>query len=223
MATLTLGTIKSLIRDVLNESSTTMLIDTELTSVINDGYKDVATKALSYEYKITKTNIAAEKIISLKAEDPVVIRVNFVEYKSGTTEGGQGLMEILPQAIGYIPVSGSTPQYWFQWGDMLVIEPVPDAATYDLALYASCYPTPALSSSTDTLDDLPEEFHECVYFFALAYSALKLRRWGDAALAYNQYIATVQRHKAEYIAKHPDTRITHDLPDSVILQEVNRG
>lgn len=212
MSTLTLSTIRSLVRSNLNEASTTMITDAELNAIINDGYVDTSFKGLCYETKITKDNIAAEKIISLRGS--YVIKVNYVEYKLGSTEGGRGLLQVLPQVVGYVPVSGSAPQYWFQWGDYLVIEPVPDVATYDLAVYAACYPSTVLSADGD-LPLLPPEFHECILEYAMAFSAIKLRRWADFAALYNRYITSVQMRRQEFIKKSPDPRATHDLPDVV--------
>jgi len=226
MGTLSLVTIRNLIRSDLNESSTSLLSDTELNSLVNDGYKDVAVKGLCYELEVTFSNILAEKIIPLVFGTNRIIRVNYVEYKSGTTDGGWGMLAMLPQATGHTPAAfvnatnqTGTPQYWFQWGDYLKIDPIPDVTTYDLKVFASSYPTPALSADADLCADLPVEFHECVYLFALAFAALKLKRWGDAANAYNRYIMEVQRKRNEYVMKYPDGRFPHELPDNVTMEE----
>ena len=230
MGTLTLSTIRSLIRSDLNESSTTLLSNTELNSLVNDGYKDTAVKGLCYEKKITFSNIATQKIIALDFATNRILRVNYVEYKSGSTEGGWGLVGILPQAIGhcdleYVNVTNGTgtPQFWYQWGDYLVIEPLPDVNSYDLEVYASCYPDAVVSSDSGLLTYLPVEFHECAYLFALSFAALKLKRWGDAANAYNRYIVEVQRKRNEYIMKYPDGRFDHELPDNVTMEAQQRG
>lgn len=219
MGTLTLATIRNLVRTDLNESTTTMLSAAELNSIINDGYKDVAVKGLCYENKITMDNIAIGKIVSLRDQSPKVIRVNYVEYKSGTTQGGVGMLAALPQAFGYAPTNTSVPHYWFQWGQDLVIDPIPDAATYDLAIYAACLPSTVLSADADTCSVLPLEFHECVYLFTVAFAALKLRRWADSAMFYNKYIISVQQKRAEYVMKYPDGRLSHELPDNVSMQQ----
>ena len=218
MATLTLSTIRSLIRSELNESTTTALTDTELNSIINDGYKDVSAKGLCYENKIAFNNIAAQKIVPLVFATNHILRVNYVEYKSGTTQGGWGMMRVVPQTIGHMKIDGSTPQYWYQWGDYLYVEPVPDVATYDLEVYASCYPAAVLSGDSDTPTNLPSEFHESVYLFAVAFAAFKLKRWGDAANAYNRYIIDIQRKRNEYVTKYPDGRFAHELPDHVTME-----
>lgn len=215
--TLTLATIRNLVRNALNEGGTAKISDTELNAVINDGYKDTCVKSLGYEYTITKTNIAAERFLSLRAESPRVVRVNYVEYKIGTY-GGKGLVKINPLAVGYAALNGSAPQYWFQWGDMLVIEPTPDVATYDLNIYASCYPSTVLSADGDLPSALPPELHERLFWFALAFSALKLRRWSVVAAAYNKYIDDVQRFRAEFIAKIADARRSHEIPQAVTME-----
>ncbi len=219
MSTLTLATIRTLLRSDLNESSTTILTDTELNSIINDGYKDTAVKALCYENKIAFDNIATtQKIVPLLPGTNHIIRVNFVEYKYSTTEGGLGILSVMPQTVGRSTINNNTPQYWFKWGDYLVVEPVTDAATYDLAVYAACYPAAVMSADNDKPDSLPVEFHEDVYFFALAFAALKLKRWGDAGNVYNKYIMDVQRKRQEYIMKYPEGRFVHQLPDNVTME-----
>src|SRR3989338_6128358 len=161
MSTLTLAVIRSLVRSDLNESGTTILSDTELNAIINDGMKDVAVKGLCYENKIAFDNIATtQKIVPLLQATNHILRVNFVEYKTGTTEGGLGMLGVLPQTIGHSTINGNTPQYWFQWGDFLIVEPITDAATYDLAVYATCYPAAVLSADGEIPSSLPVEFHE---------------------------------------------------------------
>lgn len=220
MGTLSLATIRNLVRSGLNETTTTILSDTELNSIANDGYKDTAVKGLCYENKIAFNNIASgQKIVDLVFATNHIIRVNYVEYKTGTTEGGLGMLCALPPSFGHSKVDASVPQYWFQWGQSLVIEPLPDVATYDLAVYASCLPAAVLSADADLPVGLPVEFHECVFFFTLAFAALKLRRWSDAANAYNQYIMELQQKRSEYIMKYPDGRLTLELPDSVSMEE----
>ncbi len=223
MGTLTVSKVISMVRTDLNESSTTLLSDAEITIIINDGAKDICAKALCYENKITKDNIAAEKIVSLVGNN--VIRVNYVEYKSGATTGGQGMICALPQTYGHTPINTNVPQYWYQWGQYIVLDPVPDAATYDLEIYAACYPSTVLVATSADIpaSNLPAEFHEDIYYFTLAFSALKLRRWADAANAYNKYIMDIQRKRQEYIMKYVDGRLSQQMPDNVTMEAAGRG
>ncbi len=221
MATMTLTIIRSLVRSDLNESSTAILSNTELNAIANDGYKDVAAKGLGYENKIAFTNIPASvRLVPLAGNN--VVRVNYVEYDLGAS-GCLGMLKILPQALGHISIGdANTPQYWFQWGDFVVVEPLPDVATYDINVYASCYPAAVMTNDNDTPSSLPAEFHEDVYFFTLAYAALKLKRWADAATAYNRYIDSVQRKRFEYILKYADSYSIHQLPNSVTVAPLNK-
>jgi len=77
-----------------------------------------------------------------------------------------------------------------------------------------------MSADGDLPSSIPVEFHECILYFTIFAAALKLKRWSDAANAYNKYIADIQMKRAEYVMKYPDGRISHWIPDSV---EEKRG
>ncbi len=203
-----LSTIRSLARSALKDE--TVLTDAELTALANLGCLDAAVKGLCYETRISVPNIpAGVSLVPLTN----TIRVNYVAYVSGSTE--KGMLPVMPEAFGGYHYNGAAPQIWFPWGDAIVIGPVPDAATYDLAVYAACYPSTAMSADADTPEDLPEEFHACVEMLVEAFGCLKLRRWGDFAARYNRYIAEVQARKFEYALKRPDARAAGAVPDAV--------
>jgi hypothetical protein len=209
----TVGDIITLVKDTLNEPDTTSLTATEFLALVNDGYNDVATKGQCYERRITLNNIASgQSFINLYSY--YVFKVNYVEYYTAN----KGIVCVLPNAIGYMGIPDNTPQYWFQWGNVLVVEPLPDVSTYELYVYASCYPPSAITLTTSTLDYLPEEFHECVFDYVLAFACLKLKRWGDFVFFYNKYIETLQIKKAEYIKNAPDMRVYHMVPDNVVVK-----
>jgi hypothetical protein len=90
-------------------------------------------------------------------------------------------------------------------------------ATYDLNVYAACYPAAVLSADGDLPSSVPVEFHECISLYALSFACLKLRRWGEAAANYNRYITSVQSKRYEYIFKKPEESGYHDLPASVVI------
>ena len=216
MSTLTLKNIRDLVRSGLNEPSTTAITDTELNSIINDGYINVAVKGLCYEDKIAVTSIPSSiDIISLLSYN--IVRVNYVEYNLGTS--ALGMTCVLPQAIGHIPLDGNSPQYWFQWGYYLKIEPMPATATYSLNLFASCYPTTAMLADDDTPSLIPSEFHECVYLYAMTFSCFKLRRWEDAIMNYNRFTESVQIKRLEYVSKFAEVRAVQDVPKTVTVRK----
>lgn len=214
MGLLTLTLIRAIVRRNLDLASVTPISDTELNAIINDGYRDVCVKSLCYETKITQTNIPASiRYVPLMSSN--VIRVNYVEYDLSSS--CLGMQEVLPQTIGHTPADTSVPRYWFQWGDYLVIEPLPDVATYDLFIYASCLPSTDLSGDTDKPSAVPPELQDCIAIFATAFSALKLKRWAAFAYYYNKYIELVQLYKDEYITKYPEARSLQDIPNTVTI------
>ena len=222
MGTLDFTTINTLVRAALNETSTTVITDTEIGRIVNDGYKEVCAKTLCYEKLITIDNItSAVRLIPLHDyyTSSHTMRVVYVEYYRTTSDSpyGYGLPQVFPQTLGHMPIDTYVPQYWFQWGDFLVVETTPDVGTYDLYVYCSCYPT-AVLTGTDLPSCVPHELHESIFLFATAFSALKLKRWADAAVFYNKYIASIQPRKFEYVVKFPENRRFHDLPANVIME-----
>lgn len=216
MATLNRSVIRSLVRDGLNEQAATVLTDTELNAIIDDGCRDTAVKGLCREVTQTLTLTEGVKIYPEPTGSGVPCRTLYVEHD------GLGLICIPPQAVGFVAgnlsVAIGTPQFWFPWGEMIVLEPAPNAAAVSATtkLHSACYPAAALATDA-TVPDLPAEFHECVYLYTLAFCALKLRRWGDAAMAYNRYIADVQRKRFEYVFKVPDAKAAREIPDNVVM------
>jgi hypothetical protein len=212
MSILFLSTIRTLVRSSLNETSSTPITDTELNAIANDGYVNVAVKGLCYEEKISISNIP-DNIDLIPLSGYNIVRVNYIEYATNTPP--TGMICVNPQAIGHITIDTYYPQFWFQWGNYIKIEPLPDLSTYDLNLYTANYPSIAMVSDTDTPLFLPPEFHECVYLYTLAFSCFKLRRWDDAINNYNRYSESIQLKRMEYVSKFPEVRSIMDLPKNV--------
>lgn len=219
MASITISTITSIVRDNLNEQSTVILSDTEISNIIKDGYKDALAKLLCYEVSEALTLVDGQKIYPIPATYQVPFRVTYVESNS------KGLMEILPQIVGHLNPTDITsgkgiPLYWFQWGKNIIFEPTPNstAAGYTTNIYRACFPD---SAPTTVLTNLPAELDDCVADFATAYANFKLKRWGDAGLAYNRYIAGIQKRKFDYIIRPADPRTARQLPYQIV-QEIQQ-
>jgi hypothetical protein len=133
------------------------------------------------------------------------------------TQGAVGiksLLKIRPEACGYVTESGY-PQYWFQWGNRVVIEPVPDDV-YTLTLFTAGEPASELTSTDEP--NLPEEFQLSAVDFACYVLSLKLKKWEQAARFYNQYITNLKIRRKEYIEKKAEPRLLHHIPDNVNYQ-----
>jgi hypothetical protein len=215
MSTLTLTIARSMVRDAISEESTTILSDTELGNIINDGYKEVCIIGLAYE--ATKTFDLTEgcHIYTIPETTQVSAIVNYVEINS------RGILEQFPTQFGHngeVTAGKGVPIGWFQWGNLIVIDPPPNAtyagASYHtVTLYCSCYPA---AICTTTFESLPLEFQESIVEFGIAFSLFKLKRWGDAAIAYNKYIGNLQRKRFDYIEKLAEERTMTEIQRNTV-------
>ena len=123
-------------------------------------------------------------------------------------------LRITPHRLGHIPLHGETsPKYWFQWGNYIVIEPTPDA-TYDLNAYVSIYPSDQMSSDADE-PEIPKEFQEAIVPYIVMIAKLKDRKYQEAAIRYGEYISTLQSSIDKYIRRRPARVQDIRLPDLV--------
>lgn len=140
------------------------------------------------------------------------------DYTSLTTSTPiKTLLKVRPETFGHIAIKDYTPQYWCQWGDKVLVEPVPDAA-YSLKLYTSDYPTTQLTATTDYPTSLPGEFQPCIVDFACYAIALNLRKWGKASLYYNRYITNLKKRRNNYINRKVDQRRIRSIPNKVVYE-----
>lgn len=197
--------MESLIRTTLELPSQAHVSSAVILQAINDAYKDVAVKTFSIEREDSVNTVAGNGLVPFSGH-----RVTKVIYDTS----GQGLVEILPMMAGHTNISGSTPQYWFPWGDKVVIEPTPDAV-YPLTLFVSDYPDAELTLTTEYPTSLPDEFHPCIVDFVCYTVCLKLRKWRKASFYYNQYIQNLKKRKQEYMDRKAEKRAIHYIPNNV--------
>lgn len=126
-------------------------------------------------------------------------------------------LRVTPHHLGHISKRGETvPNYWFQWSNYVVIEPVPDA-TYNLNVYVSQSPSNQMSADGDA-PQISYEFQDAIVPFVVAMAKLKARKYGDAAMKYNEYISTVQSLIDKYIRRNPARIRDIRLPDLVVTK-----
>lgn len=213
-----LGEARDLVRGILNETTSTTLTNTILDAAINDGQIDVAVKGMCYNQYDTITVPAGERIFDLDTGT----------YSTGTytpikvlqvmrTDTDLGVPQILPHAMGFVPLTSDYAAGWFQWGRSLVIEPGPDTVDDDYTIYFTAYPTSVLSAAIAEMA-IPDEFHDTVVWFALSCACITLKRWTEAAAFYNKYIVDVQEKRNIYMMNNPDVRALHDIPERVVIE-----
>jgi len=124
------------------------------------------------------------------------------------------LLQTDPRAYGFTTIRSYSPQYWFQWGNYLAIEPVPDD-DYVINLFISDYPSSEMTLDDDTPSELPYEFWESIIDFALYVLSIKLERWDDVRSYYNNYVNNLRRRRMDYIKRKAEERMVHRFPDEV--------
>ena len=129
----------------------------------------------------------------------------------------KALQKVSPSTFGHMPINGTAPQFWCQWGNSIVIEPLPDAV-YVLSIFVSDFPVTELTAVTDYPSSLPDEFHPCIVDFALYIFSVKMKKWQQAAKYYNIYVRNLSTRKREYAMNHPDGRFAHELPENVTME-----
>ena len=109
---------------------------------------------------------------------------------------------ITPQHLGHIKLHEIiTPQYWFQWGNNIVIEPRP-TVEYDLNVYVSGYPSDQMSTDANE-PQIPTEFQKAIPYYAAMMAEFQAKRYTEFAFHYNLYISTIQTLMDSYIIRYP--------------------
>jgi len=126
----------------------------------------------------------------------------------------RALLKTSPLVYGHITVPDYTPRYWFQHGNRVIFEPVPDSA-YRMKLFIAAYPSAALIEEQDVPTEIPSEFRMCIVDFACYVLSLKLKRYAKAAEYYNKYINNLNMLRNEYIKRQAERKSIHEVPDSV--------
>lgn len=229
----TVGTLEDIIRTELNEYATTRISAAEVLAALNDAQLQVATRSLCIEKEILEVTVSGRNTVKsygirtnfvelISLDSAVVFTSDDVTFEDDDVEWNTiaaaadlkiGMQCILPTNIGSVPFNNKTyPEYWFNWGEYLVIEPVPDAR-YILKLYYSDYPA-KLTDDASVLE-VPKEFHQCVIDYTLYLLSIKLQRWTSVAIYYNKYITSLQMATVVYVRKFSDARASREIPKQI--------
>lgn len=240
----TVTNMEALVRSELDEATEYLVSTPELLAALNTAYKEVASRALCIEREGNVVTISGEPLVyvgdkqikhmSVVSLDGLVgfadtagvvftdtSDVEWTDPETLTALCKIGIPCITPSTVGssLLEDAGYWPQGWFQWGQFLYIQPVPDDR-YLLVLYLADNPDLALINGTDIPTDLPDEFQECIILFACYALCLKLRRWGLASAYYNRYVQLLMVKKAAFISHMPDPLYYKREPNKVILEKV---
>ncbi len=207
--------MQTALRDVLGEPTALKWTDAEIKRFLNDGQRHAAILTGCYETEVLITTTASSRVVPF-----VGYKVNAVEYQPGS--GNRvGLQGITPKMLGHIPLNGAAPQYYFQWGTDIILEPKPGATTYILNVHISQWPDYLMSDTTDE-PLIPAEFHPLILPKALSQAFLKVRRYRTAGNHYQEYIAEAQNLIDIHRMRRKDYEQEIRVPDTVAVQQPNQ-
>lgn len=197
----TVTNMESLIRSEMNETSQQAFTSAEILKAINDGCRDVAYKGMCIESEYTENTVVGCNLIDVGDK-----LIKYIE------SSGKGLMKITPAMIGHAKLDGVSPQFWFQWGRLVYIEPIPTTA---VTLTIRYYDSPAELFEGIDIPDIPEPLQPAIVYYAMFLLYLKLKKWGNAHRAYNVYAEMIMRCRRLYVDQEADGRFEHEIPTSI--------
>lgn len=123
-----LSDLESIVRTYLNESTVKFYLQNEIYKWLSYMSDEIAQKTFCIKRFLDTYTNANERLVEVKA-----IKVLYVEY---IPSSGRSIMlkQIDPLKLGNHPTKGSMPQFWYEYGTGIHIEPVPNAI-YALRLY----------------------------------------------------------------------------------------
>ena len=203
-----LSDLRTRVLTILNESATSsMFTSAVLNRFLNDAERDIAAKTGCLEHIDSLTTKASTRTVQFSG-----FKVKNLEYIP-TTGTRVGLPKITLKHFGRIPLSGTAPQYWTQWGGLILIEPVPDS-TYTLYASISDYPLTEMSSDMDE-PSVPSVYHEDLIWYAVSRCYMRKGRRDQGAYAYNRYIESIQLKKFSRTYPKQDDRVLTSIPEGV--------
>jgi len=125
--------LETRVRTYLNEATADFYSQVEIWRWLSLGVKDIAQRTLC-----VRRILDAQTASSTRAVSTNTYKVFHIEYIPAS---GRSVMlpKISPLQVGHKPLDGPTPQYWYEFGSTIAIEPLPDAI-YNLRLYVADIP-----------------------------------------------------------------------------------
>lgn len=203
-----LSDLRTRVLTITNEDSNSSIFTSAvLNRFLNDAERDIAAKTGCLEHIDSLATKASTRGVQFSG-----FKVKNLEYIP-TTGTRVGLPKITLKHFGRLPLTGTTPQYWTQWGGFVLIEPIP-TTVYTLYATISDYPLIEMSSDTDE-PSIPAVYHEDMVWYAVSRCYMRKGRREQGAYAYNRYIESIQLKK--FIRTYPkqDGRILTSIPEAV--------
>jgi hypothetical protein len=125
--------LEARVRTYLNEATANFYSQAEIWRWLSVAAKDIAQKTLCVRRILNAVTANATRNVATNC-----YKVLHVEYAPSSGRARM-LAKISPLQAGHYPTSGTAPQYWFEFGANIGIDPIPDGA-YNLRLYVADLP-----------------------------------------------------------------------------------
>ena len=170
------ATMITAVRSLLDESAQAFFLDTEITDWIAQATLDISTVSKSVEAGISFGMLLGQWFYALPADSIEVFHVVWDATK-------QALRKITPSMVGEDSpeVDGDRPLTWFEWGQRVYVNPVPDAAA------AGQNVTVFYARSTTDVTLLNDRYQLLAIKYATYMGKLKDKRYAEAAALYAEY------------------------------------
>lgn len=122
--------IETRVRTYLNEAVANFYTQAEIWKWISTAARDISEKALCVRRILT----SATGGNNVRRVTTNAYKVMHVEYVAATRT--KMLTKMDPLKLGHYPLNGTAPQGWYEYGNTIGIEPLPDAV-YSLRLYVA--------------------------------------------------------------------------------------
>jgi hypothetical protein len=178
--------------------------DTELLQWLNDGTLDIATRTQCLEDIETETLTANTSTYTLSNN---FIAIKSVIYKEAagsewTLQKGDLLGLTGTPSFGYQKNMTGAPKYWTQWGNTVIVYPIPDtgAASDTIDVYLVKRPAVVISSAAVLV---PAIYERALTLYVTSQALFKDSKFAKARNFMNEYFAELDRYRADYVEPMP--------------------
>jgi len=204
MANYTRGEFITEVRTLLNEATAAFYTNAQIAEWLDQGQREVASKALAIQVEGTITTVKGTLSYSYTGLACIALIFNY-KY----------LTQITPKQAGHLKYQGDDPQYWFDWANKVYILPVPKAVHTITSLLASDSTDFASDSSTSAVQT-PYQYP--IILYATYRGLLKDRQYSKASQLYSMFLNEIQYTREDLGHREPDTKQDFSLRDDRITR-----
>lgn len=187
-------------RSLLNQAeisgATPFCSDAEMITWIDEGQKDIVSKAQCLKSKATITLATSTMEYSWSGTSDY-IKIDFYLYYNG--KNYKRLFKSC-ESIGHTTKTGS-PEYACEAGDKILIWPVPTSAYSGHTVYAYYVPMPTAVTATSSVIETPAIFDEALVWYVVSEATAKDKQWQLSQFYRDKYNQTLDRYRVDIIEK----------------------